>query len=503
MSPTHAGKPLKKVPVRTQPKMEKITNVEVTEQEKELTQKESVDILTRLQVVLKISRVYESNNLVVLEQMDQFFMKLNDALAREGEIVLRQQQNAFYMKGLRVKFDYSNYHVYKFLQNELSSKEIAAIGFSHGLTQEEIRRFITIFNSKELEAKTAYDKILHALGAEEVEHITIEKMAPAESLQSREKDAVRLYFSGIYLLKEVFDKQKTQGTFNLNLTKRWMQSIFNYIVDDESFIYGLTNIKNYEEYTLNHSINVCILAIALGRRLGLSREELLDLGVSSFLHDLGKLDIPREILDKPGELSQAERAVIENHVHIGAEKLIQLKSARRIPVRAVQVALEHHLKADLSGYPKYFKKRSTNLFSKIVKIVDYFDAITTKRVYRAKVFTREDALRLMLEKSGEEFDPLILKVFISMIGAYPVGSLVALDTGELGIVFEVNPHPAFHLRPKVKIIADADGNKVDGEISDLTEIAPETKKFGRTIIKSLDADKYGIQPADYFLAKAE
>jgi len=483
--------------------MVKITNVELTEQEKELTQKESVDILTRLQVVLKIARVYESNNLIALEQMDQFFTKLNDALAREGEIVLRLQQNAFYMKGLRVKFDYSNYHVYKFLQSELSSKEIAAIGLSHGLTQEEIRRFITIFNKKELEAKTAYDKILHALDVEQIDHITIEKSSPAEPMQSREKNAVRLYFSGIYLLKEVFEKQKTTGTFNLNLAKRWMQSIFNHIVDDESFVYGLTNIKNFDEYTLNHSINVCILAIALGRRLGLTREELSDLGVSSFLHDLGKLDIPREILDKPAALSPEERAVIENHVHLGAEKLIQLKSSRRIPVRAVQVALEHHLKADLSGYPRYFRKRSMNLFSKIVKIVDYFDALTTKRLYRPKVFTREDAMGLMLEKSGEEFDPLILKVFISMIGAYPVGSLVALDTREMGIVFEANPHPAFHLRPKVKIIADADGNKVDGEVIDLTEIAPETKKFRRTIAKSLDADKYGIQPADYFLAKTE
>jgi putative nucleotidyltransferase with HDIG domain len=322
-------------------------------------------------------------------------------------------------------------------------------------------------------------------------------------MQSREKNAIRLYFSGIYLLKEVFERQKTTGTFNLNLAKRWMQSIFNHIVDDESFIYGLTNIKNFDEYTLNHSINVCILAIALGRRLGLTREELSDLGVSSFLHDLGKLDIPREILDKPAQLDPAERAIIENHVHIGAEKLIQLKSTRRIPIRAVQVALEHHLKADLSGYPRYFKKRSTNLFSKIVKIVDYFDALTTKRVYRTKIFTRDDALSLMQEKSGEEFDPLILKVFVSMIGAYPIGSLVALDTGELGIVFEANPHPAFLLRPKVKIIADADGNKVDGELIDLTEITPETRKFRWTITKSLEADKYGIQPADYFLAKAE
>jgi HD-GYP domain-containing protein (c-di-GMP phosphodiesterase class II) len=483
--------------------MEKTTSVELTDQEKELTQKEAADILTRLQVVLKISKVYETNNRIVVDQLEQFFGILHDAIGREGEIVLRLRQNALYMKGVRVKFDYSNYHVYKYLQNELSSKELAAIEFCPGLTQEEIQRFVAILNRRDLDAKTAYDKILHALDVEQIDHITIEKSAPGEPQQSREKSAIRLYFSGIYLLKEVFERQKTTGTFNLNLAKRWMQSIFNHIVDDESFIYGLTNIKNFDEYTLNHSINVCILAIALGRRLGLTREELSDLGVSSFLHDLGKLDIPKEILEKPAQLDAAERAIIENHVHIGAEKLIQLKSTRRIPIRAVQVALEHHLKADLSGYPRYFKKRSTNLFSKIVKIVDYFDALTTKRVYRTKVFTRDDALSLMQEKSGEEFDPLILKVFISMIGAYPIGSLVALDSGELGIVFEANPHPAFHLRPKVKIIADADGNKVDGELIDLTEIAPETRKFRWTITKSLEADKYGIQPADYFLAKAE
>ena len=483
--------------------MEKSTAGEMTDGKKELTQKEATDILTRLQVVLKISRVYDSNNQILLKQLEQFIAVLNDALGREGEIVLRLRQNSLYLKGLRVKFDYSNYHVYKYLQNELTSKELAAIEFCPGLTQEEIQRFVAIFNRKDLEAKTAYDKIVNALDVEHVDHISIEKGDPGESTQSREKNAVRLYFSGIYLLKDVFERQKTTGTFNLNLAKRWMQSIFNHLVEDESFIYGLTNIKNFDDYTLNHSINVCILAIALGRRLGLTREELSELGVSSFLHDLGKLDIPREILDKPAKLDPAERAIIENHVHIGAEKLIQLKSTRRIPIRAIQVALEHHLKADLSGYPRYFKKRSTNLFSKIVKIVDYFDALTTKRVYRSNIFTRDDALSLMKEKSGEEFDPLILKVFVSMIGAYPIGSLVALDTGELGIVFEANPHPAFYHRPKVKIIADGEGNKVDGELVDLTEIAPESKKFRRSIVRSLEADKYGVHPADYFLTKAE
>ncbi len=470
--------------------------------DQELTQKELVNILWRFHAVLKIAKVYDFNNLNVQDQIGILYTSLQDALDREGEIVLRLRQNSLFVNGVRVKFDYSNYHVYKFLSNEFRTREIAAVAFSPGLSEEEIRKFIQILLRKDLDPKAPYATIIEAVDAEQIDHIIAEKMAEVEMKVSREKSAVRMYFAGIYLLKEVFEKHQSQGAFNLNLTKRWMQSTFNHIVDDESFIYGLTNIKNYDEYTLNHSINVCILAIALGRRLGLSREELSDLGVSAFLHDLGKLDIPKEILDKPSQLSDEERAIVERHVHCGAEKLIQLKSTRRIPLRAVQVALEHHLRADMSGYPQYLRKQTTNLLSKIVKIVDYFDAITTKRVYRTTVLTREDALKMMQEKSSEEFDPVILKVFTSMIGAYPVGSLVALDSGEIGIVFEANPHPAFQLRPKVKIIAGLDGKMSDGEVVDLADIDPATAKFKRSIAKSLDANKYGISVADFFLAKA-
>jgi HD-GYP domain-containing protein (c-di-GMP phosphodiesterase class II) len=467
-----------------------------------MAQRDLVNILMRYHAVLKIGKVYDFNNQMVQDQIQQLYSRLSDGLSREGEIVIRLRQNSIYVNGERVKFDYSNYHVYKFLWNEFRAKEIAAIDFSSDMPEEELQRFIKILLRKDLDPKGAYAQIIQAIDNEHIDHIIVEKIAPVELNVSREKSAVRMYFAGIYLLKDVFEKQKQRGAFNMNLTKRWMQSIFNHIADDESFIYGLTNIKNYDEYTLNHSINVCILAIALGRRLGLTREELSDLGISAFLHDLGKLDVPKEILEKPSQLTEEEWAVIEGHVQHGAEKLIELKSARRLPLRAVQVALEHHLKADMTGYPRYVRKKTQNLFSKLVKIVDYFDAITTKRVYRTKALTREDALSIMREKSGDEFDPVLLRVFVSMIGAYPIGSLVALDSGELGIVFEANSHPAFQLRPKVKIIADVQGKMVDGEVIDLSDIDPEKAKFRRTIVKCLDPDKYGIRPADYFLAKA-
>jgi len=165
--------------------------------------------------------------------------------------------------------------------------------------------------------------------------------------------------------------------------------------------------------------------------------------------------------------------------------------------------LEHHIKEDLTGYPRYFKKEDVNLFSKIVKVVDVFDAVTTKRVYRTKVFTRAEALALMLEQSGTEFSPVILKAFVNLMGVFPIGSLVALNSGEMGIVFDLNPDPKLLFRPSVKLITDAAGNKVDGEIVDLSEMDTETGRFHRTIATALNPNDYGIEVADYFLARAQ
>jgi len=194
---------------------------------------------------------------------------------------------------------------------------------------------------------------------------------------------------------------------------------------------------------------------------------------------------------------------MERHTYNGAGKLARLQELSYLPVKALYVALEHHLWANLSGYPKYWKKDYINLYSKIVKIIDFFDAVTTDRPYRKHTLTRDEALSIMLEKSGTEFDPILLKVFANMIGVYPIGTLVALNSGELGIVTETNPEVAFMLRPKVKLITDKKNRRIDGEIIDLTEIDSKTKEYKKTIIMSLDANKYNVRVSDYFLAQAE
>jgi HD-GYP domain-containing protein (c-di-GMP phosphodiesterase class II) len=463
----------------------------------------AVEMVTRLNVVLKSAKIYEPNNLLFQRQVAFLFSLINKALSESGQAVFAARQSTLFFNNMRLKYGFSNYHFFKFVLEELRKKEIGGIRFEPGLSEDDLKLFAILLAKGEEKPVRPYETLAAELKARGISHIGLEKILPSELAPSREKYAAKVFFLGITHLEETFKSESRQEKIKLSTTRRLMQSIFNHIVDNESFVQGLTNIKNFHEYTLNHSMNVCILAIALGRRLGLDRNELVDLGISAFFHDFGKLDTPREILEKPSKLDDREREIIEKHPYQGAGKLVQFKELRKLPFHAVHVALEHHVKEDQSGYPRSFKRQSVNLFSKIVKIVDFFDAITTKRVYRTKVFTREEALSLMLELSGKEFHPLLLREFVKMMGVYPVGTLVALNTGELGIVVENNPEPSLLLRPRTKLITDPHGNKLDGDIIDLSEADPATNRYRRTIVKTLDPEKYDIKVADYLLALAE
>lgn len=469
-------------------------------------QKTGVELLMSFHVVDKVAKIYDTKNTAFQERGQRLFESLSSVLASEGEACLRTRHGSFFLNGVRLKFGVGTYAMFKSMMEEFRTRSVGAVTFLPGLTRDELLVFLSIFSRREKRGQSqdeeAHLRLVADLEAAGAVHIELEKRSAEDAPQNLHQSSARLFFLSIVHLKESFARDRRNEPIKISTTRRLMQSIYNHIVEDEGFVYGLTNIKNHDEYTLNHSVNVCLLATALGQRLGLSRAELVDLGMAAFFHDLGKTETPLEILNKPGRLTDDERGVMEQHPFHGAEKLALLKEFRRLPLRAIHVALEHHIKEDLSGYPRYFKKDDVNLFSKIVKVVDVFDAITTKRVYRSKDFTRAEALSLMLEQSGKEFNPVILKAFVNMMGIFPIGTLVALTTGELAIVQDLNPDAKLVLRPWVKLITDTDGHKIDGETVDLAERDETTGRFRRTIATALDPAKYGIEVADYFLAEA-
>jgi HD-GYP domain-containing protein (c-di-GMP phosphodiesterase class II) len=467
-------------------------------------QKSAAELLIRFHALNKIARIHDAGNDAFQKHGRLLYRSIERLLAsEEKDISLRIRHSSFLLNAVRLKSSLGTHPIFKSVMEEMRERELDAVTFKSGLTIDEFFRFMPIFARRDRKEGSKFARLQAELDAAEVLHVGLEKATELKTPSNPYRSTARIFFLSIVHLKESFRRNQNDLGIKVHTTRRLMQSIYNHVVENESFAFGLTNLKNHDEYTLNHSVNVCFLATALGRCLGLNRGEIVDLGIAAFFHDLGKLETPLEILNKPDKLDAGEREIMEQHPFKGAQKLVLLKESQRLPLRAIHVAMQHHLKEDLTGYPRSYDKADVNLFSKIVKVVDYFDAITTKRVYRTKVFTRSEALSLMLEQAAAEFNPVILKAFVYLMGVFPIGSLVLLSTGEMAIVFELNPDPKLVLRPTVKLITDAAGNRIDGDTADLSEKDPATGRFVRTIVKALNPAEYGVEVSDYFLAQAQ
>jgi HD-GYP domain-containing protein (c-di-GMP phosphodiesterase class II) len=239
--------------------------------------------------------------------------------------------------------------------------------------------------------------------------------------------------------------------------------------------------------------------VALGRKLGFNRRQLYDLGVAALMHDIGKSRIPLEVLAKPSSLDEEEWKVIQKHPWFGVLTLLGMRGHTEFPYRAMIVAYEHHMKTDLTGYPRPVRPRTMSIFSRIVAIADGFDAATSRRVYQKEPYSPADALAEMCSNPHRGMDPVLVKAFVSMVGHYPVGTLVILDTFELALVHAANPLPEAISRPTVRVISDAAGNVLyPGDLVDLTERDGQGS-FTRTIIKLADPNRYGIRVSDYYI----
>jgi HD-GYP domain-containing protein (c-di-GMP phosphodiesterase class II) len=212
---------------------------------------------------------------------------------------------------------------------------------------------------------------------------------------------------------------------------------------------------------------------------------------------MGKSRIPKEILNKPAALNDEEWALMKKHPLMGVETILNLKQLGEINPRMVVGIFDHHLRGDASGYPKLFRKKGISLFGRIIQIADVYDAMTTPRVYR-KAWTPEQALAMMLRDRGSHLDPVLLQLLLGLVGIFPIGSLVLLSTGELGIVFKPNPDPKWIDRPKVILISKDEEGYAKKELADLTATNGEDQ-FKRSITKTLDPNKYYIDIAKYFL----
>ena len=299
--------------------------------------------------------------------------------------------------------------------------------------------------------------------------------------------------------KEIAEKVTGKGRVGIRKTVRVVQNMVkNLIVDDEVYA-AISTLRVFDDYTFIHSVNVAILSMCIGKRINLSRQSMERLGICGLFHDLGKIKIPYEILNKPGKLDDKDIKLLQEHSLNSARLIVKIRASRDRKAKILLPPFEHHLKYDLSGYPHANWKKPLTLFGRIIAIADVYDAITSPRVYRSTILSPDRALGFMLEGSGRDFDPILLKVFINMLGVYPVGTLLKLDTSELALVVS-SSKKAGEKRPMVCLMhKDVIGNYYKGETIDLAERDRRTGKY-LEIVETYHPSTFGIQPAQHIFS---
>jgi HD-GYP domain-containing protein (c-di-GMP phosphodiesterase class II) len=464
------------------------------------------NLITKFHVLMRISQIYDSKNVALHQFTQESLVSINTFIREKGTLCLKIVADDIFLNEQRLRYSVEGFTSFKYLLVQWKKRLIGEVLYREILDEESLREFIYLLMGLEEgreENASLFNQRLRDRGISSIEVSPWEASEREEGAYSLEKEDSRevgkkVFFETIGTVKEIITHIKGKQHADVRKLKRLVRKAVHLVMEDESILLGMSTIKNYDEYTFNHSVNVAIYSLAMGRRLGFSRGVLSELGITAMLHDVGKSKIPIEVLNKPGALSDDEWGQMKKHPLSGVEIVLNLKQLGEVNAKMVIGIFDHHLKNDLSGYPKLFRKKRVSLFGRIIQIADAYDAMTTPRIYKKVPYTPEQALAVMLKDRDVHFDSVLLKMFIGLVGVYPIGSLVLLDTQEMGVVFKPNTDPQSLDRPQVILVERDKRGKGRKELVDLTE-RNGNNGFKRNIVKALDPNKYHIDIAKYFL----
>ena len=453
-------------------------------------QEKAREVLKLLSNAKKAASIYPPHHEICIQSVADFMKAFDEYLSWQDEFSLRIIGDEFFFEEKLMPRESVLYYP---LIKEFQSKDIGGISMQSGLSSEEFMDFLYLLNTKseELKERGGLRRLVLNKG---ISHIFLDEPGTWEEKSREEKigpSAREEYFDAVDVIRELADQVMSGRRLAVNKANRVVGAMLNRVGENRSAVLGLATIKSYDEYTSFHSVNVLILSLALGSMLPLDRSALMILGTGALLHDLGKVTIPQSILTKTGPLTSSERRMMQEHPVKGADILLAQPGVHPL---SVMIAYEHHARFDLKGYPRVTGKDRIGLFSRIVEVADVYDAMTTPRPYQ-NARTPDQAIRVLVKDMGTVLDPLLVKVFIDMMGFFPVGTPVRLATGEVGIVYEQNEGDA--LRPKVKIIRNPEGCEVEPRVVDLVYLKEKVGETGRAILESLDAKELGIDPLPY------
>lgn len=488
------------------------------------------DVVRGLNVSLRTARIHDLHNDSVHQAIDALATTMNDLHRVGGAFSIKALGSYLFWNDTRLKSDAGSQPVFDSVCRELQARGIGSVSVNHPVDRDAVSHLVQVLNTtpvsdiggaaqdghratgpgadaERARAAAAADEACRFLNERLRERTPAFEFGPwrpadvedfqREQIDNKER-AKKTFFRAVAVTRAVMTSNKISGQLDVRKAKRVVQSMVDLIMEEEFSMLGMTTLKSHDDYTFFHSVNVCVLSIAIGKRLGLDRKRLSELGVSALLHDIGKTEIPLSVIRKPGKFDREEWDLMRKHPALGVRVLVRLKGFSDLAMKSIVVAFEHHMGMNLQGYPPMRRPRPLHLFSRIVTVADCFDAMTTQRVYSDGAKPRDKALSYMLSQSDRLFDPILLKMFVNLMGVYPIGTLVRLTSGQLAVVMATPPETVDPRRPRIKIITDTTGIEYDGPTVDLMKGGPDAAP-PYTIESTLDPAELNIDTGRFFL----
>ena len=454
-------------------------------------------LISRLHAVMRGMRLYDASNRALHSQQQELLEAVQALM--EDEVSLLGMGEYFYVNGVRLRPAGPQLATFRAVLAELEARELGGLRFSAGLQLEELEGFLRAFHGvRGARSTAALEDASNGVGGRHIGPIRArDAVAPADAPEDHSPEGERTraratFRRAMSATRELMLRTARTGRPAMQQARRVVQPIVDKLLKSETSLVGLTALKQHDEYTYAHCVNVSILAVRMGQALGFSRAELASVGVAALLHDTGKLAVPVEVLRKPGRLDAGEWAAILRHPIEGLRLVSRLPGLSPLQLDAMRVALEHHMNVDHSGYPASREPRELSPLSRVVAVADFFDAITSHRAYRPRTLTPNEALRLLLGPEHVRFDRAALWALVQTVGLYPAGTLFRTASGQL--MLAVSPSPDDFRRPVCRPIRVVDG--LGGVVTGPdVPLAPSERVANVVTPEELDLDIEGLLAA--------
>jgi putative nucleotidyltransferase with HDIG domain len=439
------------------------------------------ELLRRFAAALRSSQLYSGGHPIIARNLDSLSAAVQLLHALEPSVVVGIIGDEVIVDDVPI----AKAETLGPLVRRLQQAGVERITIDRGVTPDELATLVAAVTAAEPQTSG---------GAEPfppLAHVRVGRVTPPQKVDDALADMAalkRLYAEAVSVANNVWESARTEGMPDATMARTMIDGLAQAVAQNRTALLALTTLKNYDNYTFTHMVNVSILTMGQARALGIDGPLLREFGLAGLMHDIGKVRIPLEILTKPDRLTDDEFTIMKRHTVEGAEILRQTPD---IPALAPVVAFEHHLRLDGTGYPSGVSRSALNLGTMLCSIADVYDAMRSQRAYQ-QAFPSERVLEVLKRNDGRQFDPHLVRRFAQLLGIYPAGNLVRLDTGEVAVV--VKPYAPDPYRPQVRVIFNRDRRRLDIPYEvNLWEAAPDAGGPS-SVVSPLDPADYDVDP---------